>query len=859
VPSIGKIHLQGEGYYLAAVAEGVDEYYRGVGEAPGRWVGSAADQLGLDREVTADDLHAVWSGLDPTTGEQLGRFGGRRIAGFDLTFRAPKSVSLLVGLADEPIATQVREAHEAAVDAALGYVEREAARSRTGSQGSHQIEVEGLVAAAFRHRTSRAGDPHLHTHVLVANMARCPDGRWRTLDGRLLYLHAKTAGYLYEAHLRAELTQRLGVDWEAVRNGIADVAGIPKTVLRHFSDRRRQIEEHLSETGFRSARAAELAALETRQAKTAPDHGQSMKTLWTEKALDIGWDPRDLGSVPDLVPRSVPEPVPTSLFAQLLAPEGLTTKASTFDRRDVLRSLAERAPRGATVASIETLADRFLTHPEVIRLGRSSEPTQSEAIRRTDGTIIPALNGQRWSTAELIALETHLVERACARACTGAGVVPTDKVSNVLRGRPTLGAEQAEMVVRLCRSGNGVDVVTAAAGTGKTFTLDAAHLAWHHAGYRVLGAAVAGIAAQELQSSAGIPSTTLAKLRIELDNGGQHLDHRTVLVIDEAGMAGTRTLAPILDAADRAGAKVVLVGDPRQLPEIDAGGVLAGLVRRLDPIQLVENRRQRDDWERHALGELRDGDTTHALAAYEDHDRIVTCRAAPILRRRLISDWWALYATGDTTAMLAYRRADVDELNGRARAVLERAGHLTGPELVVNERPFQAGDQIVCLRNDRRLGVNNGTRASITHVDPDRRTITIATLKHQVTLPAYYLDGGHIAHGYATTIHKAQGATVDHALLLGSDELTRESGYVALSRGRHTNRIYITGEPPRGVDLSDGPPEPGPDPTNVLRRALQRTTAKDLAIDTGQPEPAPPTRAVEPPSVGWDITDDLFG
>ena len=176
-------------------------------------------------------------------------------------------MSLLAGLGDPDTARTVTAAHEAAVDAAFGYIERSAARSRTGKNGIHQIEVDGLVASAFRHRTSRAGDPHLHTHVLVANMGQGTDGVWRTLDGRWLYLHAKTAGYLYEAHLRQELTRRLGVEWEPVKNGIADVAGIDRSVLEHFSDRRRQIEEHLDEIGFRSARAAELAALDTRHAK----------------------------------------------------------------------------------------------------------------------------------------------------------------------------------------------------------------------------------------------------------------------------------------------------------------------------------------------------------------------------------------------------------------------------------------------------------------------------------------------------------------------------------------------------------------------------------------------------------------
>jgi conjugative relaxase-like TrwC/TraI family protein len=766
--SIGKTRLSGEGYYLAAVADGVDEYYRGLGEAPGRWTGDAAATLGCEGEVGAEQLHAVWAGQHPDSGEALGRFPGREIAGYDLTFRAPKSVSLLALLGDPDTATTVTAAHEAAVDAAFSYIEQNAARSRTGKNGVHQVEVQGLVAAAFRHRTSRAGDPHLHTHVLVANMAQGPDDVWRTLDGRWLYLHAKTAGYLYEAHLRDELTRRLGVEWEPVKNGIADVAGIDRTVIDHFSDRRRQIEEHLDEIGFRSARAAELAALETRQAKDPSLDVGSMRQVWEAKAAEIGFDPASLAEVTDRVPRSFPDLVPGSvpgLFPvsvpipgqdrvaeQLLGPEGLTARASTFDRRDVLRGIAERMPAGAPVAQIEAMADDFVTRPEVVRLlmpATGAGLLGSDVIRRADGSVIAAASPEpRWSTLELIGLEQDLVDRATARAGDGSGVVPAKTLTKVLATRPTLEAEQAEMVTRLTRSGNGIDVVSAAAGTGKTYTLDAARDAWQAAGYRVIGAAQAGIAAQELQSSAGIESSTLAMLRIDLDTGRTTLDARTVLVIDEAGMAGTRTLGPVLVAADRAGTKVVLVGDPRQLPEIDAGGVLTGLSERLGPIELTHNRRQRQQWERDALAELRAGDIDVALTAYADNGRIVTGTNALEVRRAIVADWWAYRLAGDTTTMTAFRRDDVDDLNGRARAYLTRAGQLHGPTLEINDRPYQAGDQIVCLRNNRPLGVHNGTRAIVTGIDPDHHSVTIQTNRGEVRLPGGYVDAGHLAHGY---------------------------------------------------------------------------------------------------------------
>jgi conjugative relaxase-like TrwC/TraI family protein len=839
VLSLGKIQLSGESYYLDAVADGIDEYYRGVGEAPGRWVGTASQNLDLDGEVDATDLHAVWAGENPATAERLGRFTNRKIAGFDLTFRAPKSVSLLAGLGDPDTAQVVRESHEAAVDAAFGYIEREAARSRTGKNGVHQIEVNGLVAAAFRHRTSRAGDPHLHTHVLVANMAEGADGKWRTLDGRWLYLHSSTAGYLYEAQLRRELTVGLGVEWGPIKDGIADVVGIDADVRGHFSDRRKEIEEHLDEVGFRTARAAQVATLATRTAKKATLDEGSMRNVWEIKAAEIGWDPADLALALDRVPRASVEADFDDLAEDLMSADGLTKQASSFDRRDLLRAICNRLPAGATVADIDGIANQVLDRTEVVRLVEANGPglLSSNVIRRTDGTIVAAagIGDARWSTAELIGIERHVVARATARTGERTCVVDGHVLAEVMARRPTLAAEQTEMVARLCMSGNGIDVVCAAAGTGKTYTLDAAREAWETSGHRVIGAALAGIAAQELQSSAAIESTTLAMLQINLDAHRVRLDDRTVIVIDEAGMAGTRNLAPILNAADQAGAKVVLVGDPHQLPEIDAGGVLTGLAQRLDPIELTENRRQRAQWERDALDELRCGDIDTAFAAYRANNRIVSAPTAIDVRRTMVADWWSHRLAGDTVAMTAYRRDDVDDLNGRARAYLTRSGAVSGPELVLDDRPYQAGDQIVCLRNSRRLGVHHGTRATIHAVNAERGTLTIEVGRRRVLLPRDYLDQRHIAHGYATTIHKTQGATVDRGLVLGTDELFRERGYVALSRGRISNHLYLIGAHEIDDSTGHGPPPLADDPGEVVQAALHRQGEKRLAIDTGEP------------------------
>jgi AAA domain len=253
------------------------------------------------------------------------------------------------------------------------------------------------------------------------------------------------------------------------------------------------------------------------------------------------------------------------------------------------------------------------------------------------------------------------------------------------------------------------------------------------------------------------------------------LNRRTVVVVDEAGMVGTRQLAQLIDHCAAGRAKLVLVGDLYQLPAIEAGGLFHGLVNRLPAVELTENRRQHAAWERAALDERRNGDPSSAIDAYNKRGRIVTADNAEVLRDRLVGDWWLTRTEhgADGALMIAARRSDVDDLNARARVRMKAAGCLAGPEMTVDDRSFQAGDEVVCLRNDRRLGALNGTRGTVTsYVDVGQRMLTLSTTGgSSITVPATYLDAGHITHGYAITGHKSQGMTSNHVFVLGSDTI----------------------------------------------------------------------------------------
>ncbi len=289
--NIGRMGRGSSNYYLDAVARTQVDYYHGHGEAPGRWLGSGLDALELEAglQVTREALGRVLDGDHPATGERVAAHPARQVPGFDLTFRAPKSVSLLWGLGDEHVAGQVQAAHDAAVTATLGYLEQYVARSRRGAGGVEQVAVDGLVAAAFTHRTSRDGDPLLHTHLLVANLARTSDdGVWRTVDSRRLFTHAKTAGTLYQAHLRDELTRRLGVEWQPVVNGCADLMGVPREWIEAFSKRRAAIVAHMEARGETSAAAAQVATLDTRQPKQDQQDDPDLRQRWTIEARSHG-------------------------------------------------------------------------------------------------------------------------------------------------------------------------------------------------------------------------------------------------------------------------------------------------------------------------------------------------------------------------------------------------------------------------------------------------------------------------------------------------------------------------------------------------------------------------------------------
>jgi conjugative relaxase-like TrwC/TraI family protein len=719
--------------------------------------------------------------------------------GFDVTLRPPKSVSILWALGDDQQRAAIRDAHREAVDEVVRYFEGQATFAR--SKGN-RVLTHGLVGAAFDHRTSRAGDPLLHTHVVIANLTFTALDTWRALDGHPLYDHALSGGHLYQAHLRLLLSTRLGVRWAPVHNGWAEIVGVPHGVIAEFSQRRNEIEELLAESGYSSARARQAATLASRAAK---DYGVTPDMLlrqWRDRALEVGFDD---DAIQACFGHEPPAPITALELEAMLdragGAAGVTERTSTFTRRDVVKWLANHCADGMDATTIERAADRFLASERVVPLVTTGPDARHQHALGPDRAVVRMAGLALFSTPELLAIE----QRVLTIAADGAGYHPRtasdEQIDSALGARPELSGEQQAMVRALCTSTATVQPIVGRPGSGKTYAAEACAAALRAAGVPVLGCAVSATAAAELERSTGVSAKTIAGLLHQLDDprfGG--FPGGGVLLVDEASMVGTRDLARLLDHVVHARGAVKLIGDPDQHTAVDTGGLFRYLANHTpDVVTLVENNRQIDASERLAIADYREGRITEALARYDDAGKVVRCATAGECYDAMVADWYASRLQGEHDPMIAGPNSTRRALNARARALLKAQGALSGPPLVVADREFMVGDEVIARRNDRTLRapgrrswVKNGSVGTVTEIDFNHRELLVAFEQEgSVRLPAAYLDDGRLEHAYARTTYLAQGATHRTGRYHPTDVSRFEEGYVALTRARLSTRIYV--------------------------------------------------------------------
>src|SRR5664279_12824 len=964
-------------------------YYTADGYPPGRWVGSGLAGLAGGRgipvgaEVTESELRALFEdGVDPVTGELLirrssARFpiraeridrrvarlyaehpempadvraeqiekirveerkakGRHAVAGFDLTFKPPKSVSALWAIADHGVQVQLYDAHCAALNQVLARVEAEALFTRTGAQGRSRDRTRGLVAAAFDHWDSRAGDPLLHTHVTVANKVQGTDGGWRTVDSRSLYRSTVAFSELYQVLLADEVTRRLGLGWERRGRGRKgrpgrELAVVPEALAGEFSGRSALIEPEVDAAvdRYRDAhggrapsqrmlwRIRQAVTLDTRTGK----HTESLQDAtsgWRIRAARV------LGADPTAWATAVTRAAADRTRPLLLRQGDLTVvdcerlAVRVVDQVSGNRStwttwnLAAEAMRqigqvGWQFADPDAALDvRRQVVDRAVALSVLISPPQVASV--PDRFLDPATGVSRFADPPLytsqavLAAEDRLLARS--RDTAGPGVDPDLAVRTAqapLPGRdhPLDPEDQAPAAVTVTTSGRVLDVLVGPAGTGKTTTMAGVRAVWEaeHGPGSVRGLAPSAQAARVRADDLGVPTENTAqwlaqqvlqpsradritaliavRARAEAANrptagldraiaAARHeydlwaLRPGQLLVIDEAGMAGTFALDRLARQAADAGAKLLLVGDPHQLSAVETGGAFGMLIadrplvaeltvirRFTDP----DGRRRR--WEEDASIGIRLG-RVDVLDTYRDHDRIRTGGRDDMVAAAY-AGWRADTAAGLTPLLIAGDTATVQDLNQRARTDLVAAG-LVDPAGVTLHDGLLAGrgDRIVTREINRYLEdgtgyepagrsgrrrdgfVRNGQQWIVEHARVDGSlTVRFTGPDHRpgaasVTLPAWYVRD-HVELAYAVTAHRAQGMTVDTCHTIADPATTREVFYVAMTRGKRRNTAYAA--------LDTAPDEHGHGPTDdetwtdrdLLAHILANSTAERSA------------------------------
>jgi conjugative relaxase-like TrwC/TraI family protein len=866
--TLTKMSPSGWRYYAAEVSSGREDYYAVSSETLGRFVGRGAIAFGLaESEVSTVALERLFgAGADPRTGKPLGRgFAPDRagvVAGFPMSFSPPKSVSVFWACADEAISAEVLAALEAAVEVAIAFLDEHAAFTRRGHAGVLQVDTEGLVGVTFVHRTSRAADPQLHTHLLIANKVRAADGKWLAIDGRELFTHQKAAGMLYKAALRAELTRRCDVAWTDVDdNGIAEILGVPKELAEAWSARRNDLKRLANEliadgeadlgrtmTSGERTKIYQLAAYRTRTPKIDADTSTAdLRARWHDEALGFGHDPASwLSDLAGMGQRRMLQRV-VAMAARddtyvADAIRRLEDSSATFGRADiveVLSTLVTATDAASMRARIEELASKLLAETSVICLAGPLPAEPPSSLRRRDGmSAIERHGAVRFATKATLRHEASILDAVTNGQGAGVAVVAFSSAKDALE-RSELGSDQRAAVRALVTGGERVALLVGPAGAGKSRALDTARAIWEHGGYQPIGLAPSAMAAGVLEEEAGLRSETLAKFIAELERGVPILGERSVVILDEAGMARSDDLARLIETVTRANAKLVLVGDPQQLGAVGPGGIFRTLVDDHGGNELETVRRFDRAWEAAASIRLRARDAS-ILPVYLRHDRIEDGSKEQMIDQAFHS-WKEARAEGASMVVMAGDNATASEIALRCRADLVASGEVSRDGVRTSAGTVGVGDEIVTLRNDRQLRassdsfVRNGDRWRVTETLADG-SIRVSSMNERqaathassdVMLPAAYVRE-HVALGYALTVHKAQGTTTDRAVVIVDESMTVPQLYVAMTRGREENHALVV--------TSDRSPEdhgqqPSVDAVELLGGVMRRDTADLSAHD----------------------------
>lgn len=790
-----------------------DEYYARDGD--GVWWSSGETVVRHGAAVDVASFRDLCAGFDPRTGDALVRKAGAdHWAGVDLTLTIGKSASILWAAGTPEQRTIIETAHREAVDGALRFVEREGLiEVRSGAGGKHRARPTDIIAARFDHYTTREGDPNCHTHCVFMNVAGSghEGTRYRhqhlTIDPLRLFQQVKGAGAAYRA-AAAERLARHGFTFREAGQGQWEIVGIPEQAIAIFSKRSHQIDAFVGPNATAAQR--EIAALVTRNSKDTVPSGAELEARWHRELATQNLDPWRLALAPmqerarapardqedegrriELDPPELPGSTPVAIAASaLFRHESVITRAALLER-----ALVEAGLQGIGIEPVYNEVAQLEQDGHLLRLGDE------------------ARDGQIWTTPSIATVEAAML-RAANRPIERQWFKP-DAVEFALRAAAHL-AEEQQKAVRLAASQDGISIIEAGAGTGKTTAAKAIRDAADRSGLKVVGLSPSWVAANELGRSIGVGAQAIAKWRTDREHGlAPALDNRTLLLVDEAGMVSMRDMAVIVTAAKEAGAKVILLGDSRQLASVPGGSALRAITEVVRQNAVMEAvRRQEVDWQRAASVVMARGDAEAGLRTYAERGHLEMVAGRDAAMQRVMEQWCSLRKQhGDDVLIVTRRNADAAVLNRLARNVLRSEGRLTGDGVRLPsidrenkkvELHLSIGDSVRFGETLPDLQIWNGTRGTLEAVQDgetsepiprfrleDNRVVEQPWGAFARCLPGRAPKPPRMVHAYAGTAYSVQGRTAAASVhYVGAAPDAREA-YVALTRHRRDVRIVV--------------------------------------------------------------------
>tara|TARA_Y100001937_G_scaffold89915_1_gene121611 strand:+ start:6268 stop:8838 length:2571 start_codon:yes stop_codon:yes gene_type:complete len=810
-----------------------EDYYTQGGEPPGKWIGRGARALMLSSTIETVDYRRIFNGFGPDGKKLCENAGDDHRPGWDVTFSAPKSVSILWARANEEVRKTIQAAQQSAVERALTFLEDKAAFTRRGKGGKALEHTTGLIAATFEHSTSRAQDAQLHTHCLIANLAERQDETWGTLESKPLFFWQKAASGVYRSQLANGLRE-LGFAVEAIeRKPAFEVKGICQQLCALFSKRSDAIRAQMEAMGVTNANSkiGDIIAVNSRDYKKAIDR-PALFAKWEREMDERGFTADKIEAIRDIETELYPEPLPLSAVL-----DSLIEDKAVFRLQDIYAEVAKQAQyTHSTVHEIEDTVRELLTDELMVSLGKDIN------------------HNPIYTTKAMLAIEQALAATADAMHFTAHYRLDSAVIDKAIDAQQAaqgfeLSDEQHEAVHAVCQSGLGI--IQGKAGAGKSTSLQALRLAYESQGITVRGAAVARKTAQQLQNGTGIESGTLASLLNELGKGSAERFKNTVIVIDEAGLMSTPDMLELVSAAHKASTKLVLVGEQEQLDAISHGGSLRYLSQRLSCARINNIRRQREVWAKTLVNDLRSGNAEAALSTLQGKGLLHIHDTAHDTREALVNQWAAYTKAnpGKQSLVMAQRWKEVKPLNDLMRKVYQQRG-LLGNENVITECvvsnqtlhfAFSTGERVRLTKNDYTRNFTNGQQGTVTAViqlkDDLLLTIALDDGRTASIKQSEYCDDEkrfHVVQAYASTVYSAQGATIDgDTFTYYSTAMDRAASYVAGSRAKDKAWFFINGQE---LDAQCGVCDNGDQPDmatrlDVLARNMKVNKHKSMAME----------------------------